>query len=33
MRQVFKVVTTRKPDASRDRSAEVYLLGKGLKSA
>ena len=33
MRQVFNVVTTRKPDASRDRSAEVYLLGKGLKSA
>lgn len=31
MRQVFKTVTTRKPDASRDRSAEVYLLGKGLK--
>jgi 23S rRNA (uridine2552-2'-O)-methyltransferase len=32
MRQVFKVVSSRKPDASRDRSAEVYLLGKGLKS-
>lgn len=31
MKQVFKTVTTRKPDASRDRSAEVYLLGKGLK--
>ncbi len=31
MRQVFKLVATRKPDASRDRSAEVYLLGKGLK--
>lgn len=31
MREVFKVVATRKPDASRDRSAEVYLLGKGLK--
>ena len=32
MRAVFKVVATRKPDASRDRSAEVYLLGKGLKT-
>lgn len=32
MRQVFKTVSSRKPDASRDRSAEVYLLGKGLKS-
>ena len=31
MRQVFKTVSSRKPDASRDRSAEVYLLGKGLK--
>lgn len=31
MRQVFKVVATRKPDASRDRSPEVYLLGRGLK--
>jgi 23S rRNA (uridine2552-2'-O)-methyltransferase len=31
MRLVFKVVSSRKPDASRDRSAEVYLLGKGLK--
>ncbi|WP_301100326.1 23S rRNA (uridine(2552)-2'-O)-methyltransferase RlmE [Propionivibrio sp.] len=32
MRQVFNVVSSRKPDASRDRSAEVYLLGKGLKA-
>lgn len=32
MRQVFVSVSSRKPDASRDRSAEVYLLGKGLKS-
>ena len=32
MRQVFMTVATRKPDASRDRSAEVYLLGKGLKT-
>ena len=31
MRRVFKSVATRKPDASRDRSPEVYLLGKGLK--
>jgi 23S rRNA (uridine2552-2'-O)-methyltransferase len=32
MRKVFKLVSTRKPDASRDRSAELYLLGKGLKA-
>ena len=32
MRKIFKTVSTRKPDASRDRSPEVYLLGKGLKS-
>ncbi len=31
MKQVFRTVATRKPDASRDRSAEVYLLGKALK--
>lgn len=31
MRQVFSSVATRKPDASRDRSPEVYLLGRGLK--
>ncbi len=31
MREVFRSVVTRKPDASRDRSSEVYLLGKGLK--
>jgi len=31
MRNVFKTVSSRKPDASRDRSAELYLLGKGLK--
>ena len=31
MKQVFKTVTSRKPDASRDRSAEVYLLGRILK--
>ena len=31
MRRAFLVVSTRKPDASRDRSPEVYLLGRGLK--
>ena len=31
MRQVFRSVATRKPDASRDRSSELYLLGRGLK--
>ncbi len=31
MRTAFVVVGTRKPLASRDRSSEVYLLGKGLK--
>ena len=31
MRETFRSVVTRKPDASRDRSAEVYLLGKGLR--
>ena len=29
MKQTFRTVVTRKPEASRDRSAEVYLLGKG----
>lgn len=33
MRLVFKTVASRKPDASRDRSAEVYLLGRGLKKS
>jgi 23S rRNA (uridine2552-2'-O)-methyltransferase len=28
MRQAFEQVQIRKPDASRDRSAEVYLLGR-----
>ena len=32
MRQTFKTVSSRKPDASRDRSPEVYLLGKALKT-
>lgn len=31
LRGVFKQVQTRKPDASRRGSREVYLLGKGLK--
>jgi 23S rRNA (uridine2552-2'-O)-methyltransferase len=31
LRATFRTVATRKPDASRDRSREVYLLGKGLK--
>lgn len=32
MRETFRMVATRKPEASRDRSAEIYLLGKGLKA-
>ncbi|MBL4638720.1 MAG: 23S rRNA (uridine(2552)-2'-O)-methyltransferase RlmE [Proteobacteria bacterium] len=31
MREGFNKVVTRKPDASRARSREVYLLGRGLK--
>jgi 23S rRNA (uridine2552-2'-O)-methyltransferase len=30
LRRNFKTVTSRKPLASRDRSSEMYLLGKGL---
>lgn len=30
LRAVFKSVAVRKPKASRDRSREVYLLGRGL---
>jgi len=33
MRQCFASVASRKPSASRDRSAEMYLLGKGFKPA
>jgi 23S rRNA (uridine2552-2'-O)-methyltransferase len=33
MRAVFQRVATRNPDASRDRSRECYLLGRGLKAA
>ena len=32
MRKNFTQVLTRKPKASRDRSSEIYLLGKGLKA-
>jgi 23S rRNA (uridine2552-2'-O)-methyltransferase len=31
LRSRFLAVVVRKPEASRDRSREVYLLGKGLK--
>lgn len=31
MRSSFKTVVSRKPDASRGRSSETYLVGKGLK--
>ena len=31
LRQAFRTVHTRKPDASRKGSREVYLLGKGTK--
>lgn len=31
MREVFRTVVVRKPDASRDRSAELYLLGRALR--
>src|SRR5262245_8487115 len=33
LRQRFTTVAVRKPGASRDRSSEVYLLGKGLRAA
>jgi 23S rRNA (uridine2552-2'-O)-methyltransferase len=33
MRSVFQTVSTRKPDASRSRSAELYLLGRGVSDA
>ncbi|MBE9610148.1 23S rRNA (uridine(2552)-2'-O)-methyltransferase RlmE [Chitinilyticum piscinae] len=32
MREEFASVVTRKPKASRDRSSEIYLLGKGKKA-
>lgn len=31
MREVFATVQTRKPDASRNRSSEIYLLGKNKR--
>lgn len=31
MRETFRTVVVRKPDASRDRSAEIYLLGRTLR--
>lgn len=33
MRRAFAKVESRKPQASRGRSSEMYLLGKGLKAA
>ena len=33
LRRTFQQVYTRKPDASRSRSSEVYLLGKGLRTS
>ena len=30
-RQVFRVVSSKKPKASRDRSSEIFLQGRGLK--
>jgi len=32
MRKAFTKVTSRKPEASRGRSSEMYLLGKGMKA-
>lgn len=31
LKRQFKTVVSRKPDASRDRSAEIYLLARGLR--
>ena len=33
MNETFRTVTTRKPDASRGESREIYLLGRGLRPA
>ncbi|MBM3337171.1 MAG: RlmE family RNA methyltransferase [Betaproteobacteria bacterium] len=30
-RQTFKTVSSRKPKASRDKSSEIFLLGRGLR--
>jgi 23S rRNA (uridine2552-2'-O)-methyltransferase len=32
MRERFRQVMVRKPEASRSRSSEVYLLGKGVRN-
>ncbi len=32
MREIFQSVAVRKPDASRGRSPEIYLLGRSLRS-
>jgi 23S rRNA (uridine2552-2'-O)-methyltransferase len=32
LRSAFRSVAARKPEASRSRSSEVYLLAKGLKT-
>jgi 23S rRNA (uridine2552-2'-O)-methyltransferase len=31
-RNEFKIVTQKKPKASRDKSSEIFLLGKSLKN-
>jgi 23S rRNA (uridine2552-2'-O)-methyltransferase len=31
-RQEFNIVISKKPKASRDKSSEIFLLGKGLKN-
>ena len=31
-RQTFKTVTSKKPKASRDKSSEIFLLGRGLRN-
>lgn len=32
-RKVFKTVSSKKPKASRDKSSEIFLLGRGLRDA
>jgi 23S rRNA (uridine2552-2'-O)-methyltransferase len=31
-RTEFKTVTQKKPKASRDKSSEIFLIGRGLKN-